>query len=132
MRRVSVALGCIVALACSSNPRPSGEPAGQRHLSNLSFDSDGADFTDWISEFTEAVYRSWVVPQAAAGARGRVDVEFEVDREGNLGLLRVVGSSGTSSLDDAAESALTRARLSPLPRDYRRKQVTIRVSFLSK
>ena len=132
MRRVTLALGCILALACSSNPTPSGgaNGTGQRQLSALSFNPGGADFSLWVNRFKDEVYSNWLVPQAAATARGRVDFEFTVDREGALTSLRVLNSSGTSSLDKAAESALTTSQLAPLPRDYRMRQLTIQVSFL--
>ncbi len=109
-----------------------GVPTGTgQNLGGLNFDPQGADFTLWINRFKDEVYRNWIVPQAAlfGASRGHVDFEFVVERDGTMSSLRLTKSSGTASLDRAAQSALSSSRLLPLPDDYGPPRVTINVSF---
>jgi len=109
-----------------------GIPTGTgQNLGGLYFDPQGADFTLWINRFKDEVYRNWIAPQAAlfGAARGHVDFEFTVERNGSMSALRLLKSSGTASLDRAAQNALTGSRLLPLPDDYGPPRVTIGVSF---
>ena len=109
-----------------------GIPTGTgQNVGGLYFDPQGADFTLWINRFKDEVYRNWIVPQAAlfGAARGHVDFEFTVERDGSMSALRLVKSSGTASLDRAAQNALTSSRLLALPDDYGPPRVTMTVSF---
>jgi len=109
-----------------------GLPTGTgQSLGGLYFDPQGADFTLWINTFKNEVYRNWIVPQAAqfGSARGHVDFEFTVERNGSMSALRMLKSSGTSSLDKAAQFALTSSHWEPLPDDYGPPRVTMQVTF---
>lgn len=109
-----------------------GIPTGTgQNVGGLYFDPQGADFTLWINRFKDEVYRNWIVPQAAlfGAARGHVDFEFTVERDGSMSALRLVKSSGTASLDRAAQNALSSSRLLALPDDYGPPRVTMTVSF---
>ena len=103
-------------------------------MAGLYFDPQGADFTLWINRFKDEVYRNWIMPQAAlfGAARGHVDFEFTVERDGTVSALRLLKSSGTASLDRAAQYALTSSRLLPLPDDYGPPRVTIRDLLLQR
>ncbi len=109
-----------------------GLPTGTgRNIAGLNFDPQGADFTLWVNRFKDEVYRNWVPPEAAmlGMARGHVDFEFVVERDGTMSSLRLIKSSGTPSLDKAAQYALSSSRLLPLPDDYGPPRVTMQVSF---
>ncbi len=109
-----------------------GIPTGTgQNLGGLYFDPQGADFTLWINRFKDEVYRNWNVPPSAlwGAARGHVDFEFTVERNGSLSVLRMLKSSGTPSLDKAAQFALSSSRLLPLPDDYGPPRLTINVTF---
>jgi TonB family protein len=109
-----------------------GIPTGTgQNLGGLYFDPQGADFTLWINHFKNEVYRNWIVPQAAlfGAARGHVDFEFTVERDGSMSAPRLLKSSGTASLDRAAQNALTSSRFMPLPDDYGPPRVTMQVTF---
>ena len=109
-----------------------GIPTGTgQNVGGLYFDPQGADFTLWINRFKDEVYRNWIVPQAAlfGAARGHVDFEFTVERDGSMSALRLVKSSGTVSLDRAAQNALSSSRLLALPDDYGPPRVTMTVTF---
>jgi protein TonB len=109
-----------------------GLPTGTgESLGGLYFDPQGADFTLWINTFKNEVYRNWIVPQAAqfGSSRGHVDFEFTVERNGSMSALRMLKSSGTTSLDKAAQFALTSSHWEPLPDDYGPPRVTMQVTF---
>jgi TonB family protein len=108
-----------------------GLPTGNgQNQAGLYFDPQGADFTLWINHFKNEVYRNWIVPQSVLlGFRGHVDFEFTVERDGSISALRLVKSSGTPSLDRAAQQALTSSRFMNLPDDYGPPRVTMQVTF---
>jgi protein TonB len=108
-----------------------GIPTGTgQSLEGLRFDPRGADFTVWINDFKNQVYRNWIVPQSALlGYRGHVDFEFTLERDGSMSALRMLKSSGTSSLDRAARNSLTASRFMALPDDYGPPRVTMQVTF---
>jgi protein TonB len=97
----------------------------------LFFDPQGADFTEWVQRFKNEVYRNWILPPSAAlGGTGQVDFEFVVDRNGRMTDVRMLDSSGTTSLDRAARNALLASMLLPLPADFAPQTVTMKVGFV--
>lgn len=104
--------------------------AGQQ-MGPLFFDPEGADFTGWINHFKNEVYRNWIVPEAVrfGYARGHVDFEFWVERDGRLTDLRLLKSSGTPALDRSAQNALLGSRLLALPSDFSPPRVRMQVTF---
>jgi TonB family protein len=110
---------------------PAGLPTGTgQQMGPLFFDPEGADFTLWINQFKNEVYRNWIMPQPAImGYRGHVDFEFTVERDGKISSLKLLKTSGTPALDRAAQNALVGSRLLPLPADYGPPRVTMQVSF---
>jgi TonB family protein len=109
-----------------------GLPSGTgKQMGPLFFDPAGADFTEWINQFKNEVYRNWILPQAALlGFKGDVDLAFVVARDGTLLDLTLVSSSGTAALDRAARNAIQGSRLLPLPADYGPNEITMRVRFV--
>jgi TonB family protein len=108
-----------------------GIPTGTGHnQAGFFFDPQGADFTVWLNHAKNELYRNWIIPEAAnLGFRGHADFEFTIERDGTLSSLKLLKSSGTASLDRAAQYALTGSRYMPLPDDYRPARLTIQVSF---
>jgi TonB family protein len=108
-----------------------GIPTGTgQAIDGLRFDPRGADFSVWINHFKNQVYRNWNVPQSVyLGYRGHVDFEFTLERDGSMSALRMLKSSGTSSLDRAARNALTASTFMALPDDYGPPRVTMQVTF---
>ena len=101
-----------------------------QQMGDLFFDPKGADFTAWYNHFKNEVYRNWIVPPSVSmGARGHVEIEFVIDRDGTMSAVRIVRSSGTPALDRAARNALLGSRLLPLPPDYGPPQVAMLVTF---
>lgn len=108
-----------------------GLPTGTgKSVEGLRFDPRGADFTVWINDFKNQVYRNWNVPQSVyLGYRGHVDFEFTLERDGSMSALRMLKSSGTDALDRAARNSLTASRFMALPDDYGPPRVTMQVTF---
>jgi TonB family protein len=99
-------------------------------VGSMFYDPEGADFTAWINHFKNEVYRNWVPPQAVMfGFAGHVDFEFWVERDGRVTDLKMLKSTGTPSLDRAAQNALTSSRLLPLPADYRPARFRMQIGF---
>ena len=110
-------------------PRGIESGAGQQ-MGPLFFDPQGADFTAWTNRFKNELYRNWIMPPSVTlGARGHVDIQFRVERDGRVSGLRIVRSSGTPALDRAARNALLGGRFLALPSDFRPDQVVMDVSF---
>ena len=108
-----------------------GIPTGTgQNIGGLFFDPQGADFTRWVNHFKNEVYRNWIMPQPALmGFKGRVAIEFMVERDGTMTGLRLVRSSGTLALDRAAQNALSSSRFLALPDDYGPPRITFQVTF---
>jgi TonB family protein len=118
-----------LAGACAGARNPP-RATHEQNQAGLYFDPQGADFTSWIDTFKNEVYRNWIVPpEAQFGFRGHVDFEFTVERDGSMSALRMLKSSGTTSLDQAAQAALTASRFMVLPKDYSSARVTMQVTF---
>ena len=115
----------------SRNAGNLGIPGGTgQQMGPLFFDPEGADFTSWINHFKDEVYRNWIVPQPALlGFRGRVELEFSVERGGAMTGLRLLRSAGMPALDRAAQNALIGSKFLPLPSDFGPPRVTMRVTF---
>jgi protein TonB len=108
-----------------------GIPTGTgQNLYGLRFDPRGADFTVWVNDFKNQVYRNWIVPQAAyLGYGGHADFQFVIERDGSMSSLRLLKSSGTPSLDKAARFALESSRFMRLPDDYGPARIKMQVAF---
>jgi protein TonB len=115
------------------DPGPLGVVTGTGgQMGPLFFDPQGADFTQWVQRFKNEVYRNWILPPSAALGigGGEVDFEFVVDRSGRMTDVRMLDSSGTTSLDRAARNALLASLLLPLPADFAPPTVTMKVGFV--
>ena len=110
---------------------PRGLPTGTgQQMGPLFFDPEGADFTGWMNQFKNEVYRNWIVPQPALmGFRGHVDIEFVVERDGRISSLKILKSTGTPALDRAAQNALLGSRFLPLPADFGPPRITMQGGF---
>lgn len=109
-----------------------GEGGALRQMGPLLFDDQGADFTAWINQWRNEVYRNWIPPQAAffGFGGGEVSFEFTVERDGSLSSVRMLSSTGSRPLDRAAENGLRGARMLPLPSDYAPPRLTVKVTFI--
>ncbi len=116
---------------------PSARQPGQqpRLGSSLEIKSDpmGADFKPYLMQVLALVKRNWyaVVPESARmGNRGLVQLEFSIDRTGQVPKLVIATPSGSESLDRAAVAGISASQpFPPFPKDFTGQQVRLRLSF---
>lgn len=109
-----------------------GIPTGNgQNNAGFFFDPLGADFSAWLSHAKDEIYRNWVIPQTAMlGFYGDVEFHLVLERDGSISSLQMARSSGTSSLDRAAQHALEGSRFLPLPDDYRPRRLPLALTFV--
>ena len=96
-------------------------------------DPQGVDFKPYLLKVLAAVRRNWqaVIPESARyGRRGRVAVQFAIDRSGSVPKLVIATPSGSDSLDRAAVAGISASNpFPPLPAEFRGDQVRLRLVF---
>ena len=117
----------ITTTAFAQNPPPAD--AGITILS----DTHGYDFGPYLNQVVTRVRASWytLIPEAARlGAKGRVVVVFDIDRDGKVSDLRVVTGSGFEPLDQASRGAVATSNpFAKLPTDFSGDLLTLQFSF---
>ena len=99
-------------------------------LPDIQFDSKGVEFGPWLRRFVNQVKRNWLVPQSAWAISGRVVIQFNVTRSGEIRDLRVVRPSEIEAYTTAAFNALKRSNPTlPLPPEYPDDQAFFTVTF---
>lgn len=113
----------------------SGAP-GQRQASSLELlsDPEGIDFKPYLIQILSTIRRNWlaVLPESARlGRKGRVQIQFAVDRSGGIPKLVIALPSGTEALDRAAVAGISASNpLPPLPPGFKGEQVRLQFTFL--
>ena len=103
--------------------------------SNLQLLSDakGVDFKPYLIQVLMAVRRNWlsIIPESARlGRRGRVLIQFAIDRNGAVPKLVIAEGTGADSLDRAAVAAVSASYpFPPLPTDYKGDQIRLQLAF---
>ncbi len=103
--------------------------------SNLQLLSDakGVDFKPYMMQVLLAVRRNWlaIIPESARmGRRGRVFIQFAIDRKGGVPKLVIAEGTGTDSLDRAAVAAISASYpFPPLPAEYKGDQIRLQMAF---
>jgi TonB family protein len=103
--------------------------------SNLQLLSDpkGADFKPYLIQVLTIVRRNWmaIIPESARmGRRGRVLIQFIIDRQGAVPKLVIATPSGTEAFDRAAVAGISASYpFPPLPSDYKADQVRLQLAF---
>lgn len=96
-------------------------------------DSQGADMKPYLIQVLSAVRRNWqaVIPEVARmGRRGKVAIQFAIDRDGTVPKLVISTGSGTQSLDRAAIAGITASNpFPPLPPEYKGSQLRLQMVF---
>jgi TonB family protein len=103
--------------------------------SNLELKSDpqGVDFRPYLMQVLASVRRNWlaVLPESAKlGRRGRVSIQFQIARAGDVPKLVIVTNSGTDALDRAAVAGISASNpFPPLPSEYKGERVVLQFNF---
>jgi len=115
-------------------PNPNQAPAGPVR-SNLQLLSDpkGVDFKPYLIQILAAVRTNWlaVIPESARfGLRGRVLVQFIIDRRGGVPKLVIAESSGTTAFDRAAVAGISASNpFPPLPANFQGPEIRLQLAF---
>jgi len=112
-------------------PSPGNIGSGLELLS----DPKGVDFRPYLLQLLNSVRRNWyaVIPESArlGMERGRVAVQFSVDRSGDVPKLVIASSSSSHPLDRAAVAGVSASLpFPPLPRDFTGDEIRLQFVFL--
>jgi TonB family protein len=116
-------------------PNPNRAPAAGPVRSNLQLLSDpkGVDFKPYLIQILAAVRTNWlaVIPESARfGQRGRVLVQFIIDRRGGVPKLVIAESSGTTAFDRAAVAGISASNpFPPLPANFQGAEIRLQLAF---
>ncbi len=111
-------------------------PSPGRSGSALQLLSDpmGVDFRPYLIKVLANVRRNWfaVYPESAKlGARGKVQIQFAISKDGSIPKLVIVMPSGAEALDRAAVAGISASNpLPPLPTEYAGDVVRLQFTFL--
>jgi len=110
-------------------------PSPGRSGSSLELLSDplGVDFKPYLTRILALVRRNWfaVIPESAhMGNRGVVQLQFIVERSGQVPKLVIATPSGSESLDRAAVAGISASvPFPPLPSEYKGQQIRLQFAF---
>jgi len=118
----------------SSNPFAPPSHRGTASSLELLSDPQGVDFRPYLTQILATVRRNWlaVIPESARieGRRGRVQIQFIVDRSGRVPKLVIASPSGSESLDRAAVTGISASHpFPPLPAGFKGDQVKLQFAF---
>lgn len=111
-------------------------PAPGNAGSNIEMLSDpkGVDFRPYLIRVLSAVRRNWqaVIPQSAKlGRRGKVVIQFAIDRTGQVPKLVIAVPSGAEALDRAAVAGISASNpFPPLPPEFTGGEIRLQLNFL--
>jgi TonB family protein len=97
---------------------------------DIQFDSKGVEFGPWLRRFVSQVKHNWFVPDVAAFLKGRVVIQFNVQKNGTITDLRVVSPCPIEGFNAAALNALKMSNPTlPLPAEYPADKAFFTVTF---
>ena len=112
--------------------RPSSPGKTASSLELLS-DPMGVDFKPYLIRILATVRRNWfaVIPESVRlGRRGKVTLQFAIDRSGGVPKLVIATPSGAESLDRAAVAGISASvPFPPLPKEFPGQQIRLQFAF---
>ena len=116
------------------SPQLAPSPGSQGILPELLSNPMGVDFKPYLAQVLARVRSNWfaVIPESARmGNRGVVQLQFMIDRSGQVPKLVIATPSGSQVLDRAAVASVSASvPFPPLPQEY--KGLSIRLQFAFK
>ncbi|HET7212277.1 MAG TPA: TonB family protein [Terriglobia bacterium] len=107
------------------NVQPNFSTSGPIILS----DTRGVNFGPYLARVVYIVRRNWysVIPESARlGEKGRVALVFEIIKDGSVPQLRLLASSGSQALDQAALASIRASNpFPPLPQQFTGKHLVL-------
>ncbi len=115
----------------SSNQAASpGHPGSNLQLLS---DAKGVDFRPYLIQVLAVVRRNWlaIMPESARlGQRGRVLIQFSIDRNGAVPKVVIAEGAGLDVLDRAGVAAISASYpFPPLPVEYKGDQIRLQLAF---
>jgi len=110
-------------------------PSTGVQASNVQLLSDpmGVDFTPYLRQILQTIRRNWmaVMPESVRlGRRGKVVIQFSINKDGSVGKLVYEGQSGADALDRAAVAGISASNpFPPLPTEFKGGRVVLRLNF---
>ena len=109
------------------------QPGVRPELPQLLSDPMGVDFRPYLIQILSLVRKNWfaVIPESARlGNRGVVELQFIIDRNGDVPKLVIATPSGSEALDKAAVAAVSASvRFPPLPNEFKGQQIRLQFAF---
>jgi TonB family protein len=109
------------------------QPGVRPELPQLLSDPMGVDFRPYLVQILSMVRKNWfaVIPESARlGNRGVVELQFIIDRNGDVPKLVIATPSGSEALDRAAVAAVSASvRFPPLPNEFKGQQIRLQFEF---
>lgn len=108
-------------------------PAGVQSTLQLLSDPQGVDFKPYLIRILATVRRNWlaIIPESARlGRRGKVLLQFIVDKNGTVPKLVIAMPSGAEALDRAAVAGISASvPFPPLPAEFKGNEVRLQFAF---
>ena len=96
-------------------------------------DTQGVDFKPYLIRILSSVRRNWfaVMPESARfGRKGRVLIQFAINKDGSVPKLVIASTSGAEALDRAAVAGISASNpFPPLPDEFKGNQVRLQLTF---
>lgn len=113
-----------------NNPNSNFSLEGPQILS----DTQGVDFGPYLARIVGVVRQNWyhLMPESARlGQKGRVALQFAIQKDGRVLEVDPVVSSGSNALDGAAKAAIDLSiPFPPLPEEFKGNDLKLRFIFL--
>jgi protein TonB len=106
---------------------------GKKKNDNITFDSQDYRYAGYMRKLKEKIESIWEYPPEAAkkGLYGDLKISFTIKKDGKLGAVELVRTSGYKMLDDAALKALKDGEpYWPIPDDWGMDSYTIQGNFV--
>jgi TonB family protein len=128
-----VVVGDVDEMNSAASPNQAAVAGPVRSNLQLLSDPKGFDFKPYLLQVLTAVRRNWlaVIPESARlGRRGRVLVQFIIDKRGGIPKLVIAESSGAAALDRAAVAGISASSpLPPLPSGFTGSEIRLQLAF---
>ena len=126
-------IGDLDATNSTLNSTQAPSPGPVRSNLQLLSDPEGIDFKPYLIQVLTAVRVNWmsVIPESARlGRKGRVLVQFIINRRGGVPKLVIAETSGTAAFDRAAVAGISASYPFPeLPKNFKGNEIRLQLAF---
>ncbi|MGA8272755.1 MAG: TonB C-terminal domain-containing protein [Candidatus Sulfotelmatobacter sp.] len=133
--RLAILLFCSVFLfgqTGSPPPQPKAEHGRQVGNVEILSDTHGVDLSLYVKTVLQKVKGNWhnSIPESSQWQKGNLAIEFAIKRDGQIAGMKLLTTSGYTSLDRAAWGGITLSTpLPPLPSEFVGQYLALRFRF---